>query len=316
MLTKTKIRFFQKISELIEKGRKIDIKKVGKQYIMIHHDTVGCRDYQLRGTYSYNQVVELNKLTGYNAGFGYSKELGPIAFIGVPNSKCVQKSGYFKFKVQEYGQPINEEEYYFQEYSKEDAKKIVNYTVYGMGDPRNLIKYVPIEKVDYCYDSRHKNKQIVDLIPHEQVLDMDIKLEGTYGFYEARKIAYGTRGKFEGACGENVPIQFAIVGNKQPVGIINMWNKHYNSFFKDVWGINDEEPKLQPIHFITDEEAKSIPDFKLYYFTPCHSYGRKKLNIEKVDRTLSGQFNFITNDGDYRLQDYKVPQKKLVKEQE
>ncbi len=46
---------------------------------------LGCRDYLLKGKHTFEQVVELIKLTGYSAGFSYYKELGPVAFIRVPN---------------------------------------------------------------------------------------------------------------------------------------------------------------------------------------------------------------------------------------
>ena len=81
--------------------------------------------------------------------------MGPVAFIGVPNSKCVQTSGYFMHEVQAYGQPINEEQYYFSQYTDEEAKQVSNYTVYGLGNPRILRGAAPIEKVKYFYDYRY-----------------------------------------------------------------------------------------------------------------------------------------------------------------
>lgn len=190
---------------------------------MHNRDQVGTRDYVLKGKYSYRQVMELNDLTGYSAGFGFCKELGPVAFIGVPNPNCVQNSGYFYHQVQAYGQPINEEEYYFEQLSEDDAKQIGNYTVYGMGDPRILDNKAPVEKIHYFYDYRYKSKKERGGKLLTDVLSMDIKLGGTYSFYESRYFAYGSKGEFNGASGEDVPIQFAIVGENQPVGILRLW---------------------------------------------------------------------------------------------
>ena len=81
----------------------------------------------------------MNNLTGYSVGFGFCKELGPVAFIGVPNPNCVQKSGYFEHEVHTYGTSINNDEYYFSEYSNKEAEQIGNYTVYGA---ENYSRYI------------------------------------------------------------------------------------------------------------------------------------------------------------------------------
>ena len=304
MFDKIKLKFLKKALEAAYPNRDINVDKIGNHFIAFNRDEVGCRDFLLKGQYTYDQVVELNSITGYNAGFGYCKELGPVAFIGVPNPKCVQKSGYFYYDIQEYGDSFKEGQYYFEQYSDEDANKIGNYTVYGMGDPRILENAAPIEKIDHCYDYRYKRKDEYKEGFSSDVLEMDIRLGGTYNFYEARKFAYGSTGKFEGASGEDVPIQFAIVGNNHPVGILGLWNHYDNAMFRDVWGPNENEPEKSPMRFISDDEAKKIQNFKLYYFVPTHSFGKKQFTIEKIDRTLCQGFDFTMDDGcDYRLQE-------------
>lgn len=305
MFDKAKLAILKKLIEKAYPDRNIDVEKIGKLFILVQHDIVGCRDFILKGQYTYDQVIELNKITGYNAGFGFCKELGPIAFIGVPNPKCVQNSGYFYYDVQEYGDSFKDEQYYFKQFSDEDAKRVGNYTVYGMGDPRIFENRAPIEKLDYFKDFRYIRKQEYGNENfNSDVLEMEIKLGGTYSFYEARKFAYGSTGKFEGACGEDVPIQFAIVGNNQPVGILGLWKHYDNAMFRDVWGSNEDEPEKLPMRFLSDEEAEKIENFKLYYFTPRHSFGKKQFITEKIDRTLCKNFDFSMSDGtDYRLQD-------------
>lgn len=316
MFDKAKLKIIKKLLETAYTGRDINVEKVGKRFIMSRGDNVGCRDFILKGQYTYNQVMELNKITGYSAGFGFCKELGPIAFIGVPNPNCVQNSGYFYYDVQEYGDSFKDDQYYFEQFSDEDAKRISNYTVYGMGDPRIFKNEVPIEKLNYFKDFRYKCKDESSSNKdnfNSDILEMEIRLGGTYSFYEARKFAYGSTGEFKGASGEDVPIQFVIVGNNQPVGILGLWKHYDNAMFRDVWGSNEDEPEKLPMRFLSDEEAKKINEFKLYYFTPTHSFGKKQYVIEKKDRTFDKGFDFTMNDGtDYRLQDTEK-QKTIVK---
>lgn len=304
MFDETKVKILKKLMEKAYPGREIDIQKIGPKIVIMNNDSVGCRDFKLKGQYSYNQVMELNTLTGYSAGFGYCKELGSVAFIGVPNPRCVQASGYFKYNVQEYGKNFNDEEIYFEQYSDEMAKMINSYTVYGMHDPRILNGAAPIDKVKYYHDYRYQRKDEFKEGFNKDVLEMDIKLAGTYDFYEARKLAYSSTKEFKGASGEDVPIKFAIVDEKDPVGIMNLWNAYEDAKFRDVWAKDEPEPAMQTIRFLTDDEAKKIKNFKLYYFTPTHSFGKKKFTIEKKDRTLEENFDFTMADGhDYRLKD-------------
>lgn len=312
MFEKTKLKLLKKLLEKAYPERDINVEKIGKRFIITQEDTVGCNDFILEGQYTYDQVMELNKMTGYSAGFGFCKELGPIAFIGVPNPNCVQKSGYFDYDVQEYGDSLKKGQYYFEQYSDEDAQGIGNYTVYGMGNPRILHAMVPLKKVDHYYDYRQQRKYEDKEGFSSDVLEMDIKLGGTYSFYEARKFAYGSTGEFTGASGEDVPIQFAIVGDNQPVGILGLWKHYDNSMFRDVWGTNEEEPETQSIRFLSNEEAKKIDKFKLYYFTPTHSFGKKQYVVEKKDRTFDRGYDFTMSDGtDYRLQELQKKQEKV-----
>ena len=312
MIDKAKLKVLKKFLEIAYPERDINVEKIGKHFIMTQGDHVGCRDFILEGQYTYDQVMKLNKMTGYSVGFGFCKELGPIAFIGVPNPRCVQASGYFDYDIQEYGDSFKEGQYYFEQYSDEDAKKIGNYTVYGMGDPRIFENTVPVKKLNYFKDYRYQRKDEFKEGFNSDILEMEIKLGGTYGFYEARKFAYGSTGEFTGASGEDVPIQFAIVGNNQPVGILGLWKHYDNSMFRDVWGSNEDEPETQPIRFISDDEAKKINQFKLYYFIPTHSFGRKQFVVEKKDRMFDRSFNFTMSDGtDYRLQEFQRKQDKI-----
>ena len=64
-----------------------------------------------------------------------------------------------------------------------------------------------------------------------------------------------------------------------------------------------EEPEVQTISFLTDDEACKIKDFILYVYNYSSSgIGREKYQVEKYDRTLDKRFNFKLPDGrDYRL---------------
>lgn len=140
---KAKLIILKKLLETTYPNRDFNVQKLDNAFILSNNDIVGCNDFLLKGEYTYDQVVELNNLTGYSVGFGFCKELGPVAFIGVPNPNCVQKSGYFEHEVHTYGTSINNDEYYFSEYSNKEAEQIGNYTVYGMGDPRILQNAAP-----------------------------------------------------------------------------------------------------------------------------------------------------------------------------
>ena len=294
-------KILNQMAKVVYPERDISVEKIGGRFFLHPHDTAGCNDYLLEGTYSYDEVVKLNALTTYNAGFGFCSELGPIAFIGIPNPVCAQRSGYFEYKVHAYGTPFDESEYYFKAYTEEEAKNIGNYTVYGLDGLREVASVAPISQMSYVYDSRFKAKEA----KNPRVFDMDCKLKGVYSYNEAKLLSTGTLKEKDGYSGEEHPIVFAIVGNGQHVGIINMWPSDTDLVrgFRDVWEYGAEEPKIQTIRFLTDEEAAKIKDFILYvYEYDTSGNGRDKYEIERYDRTLDKRFEFHLPDGsDYRL---------------
>ncbi len=281
-------------------ARNISVEKIGNHFFIHAHDTTGCNDYLLEGQYSYKEVVALNNLTGYHCGFGFCKEIGPVAFIGVCNPYFCTTSGYFKYEVYEYGSSIDGGEYYFELFSDEDAKQIGNYTVYGFSGLDAVATKAPIAKMNYIYDSRYKCKKDMGHNKDKKIIEMDLKLSGTYSFYDARLLATGTKKDKEWFSSEEYPIQFAVVSGNQYVGIINLWSHENDLQFRDVWEYGCDEPKLQEIRFLSKEEAEKIDNFSLYFYV-C-PYSLKKYPIEKKDRTFDRRFKFQLPDGtDYRL---------------
>lgn len=286
--------------------REYSVEKIGGRFFINVHDSVGSNHYLLEGEYSYDEVIRLNDLTNYNAGFGFCKELGPVAFIGVPNVKCVSKDGYFKYNVHEYGVLCDESEYHFSLYTDETAKKIKNYTVYGLFMPENgsndISKFAKISKLACSYDSRYAVKRK----ERNKVYDMDCKLKGIYSFDKAKLLATGTTEKKNTYTGSEHPISFATVGDNYHVGIIefNSSKARFMSGFRDVWEYGCEEPEIQTIRLLSDEEASKIDKFVLYIYDYSHVYN-DKYPVDKIDRTLDKRFNFHLPDGtDYRLIDH------------
>ena len=112
---------------------------------------VGSIMYRLVGVYNYDEVIALNKLTGIRRGeklfkrycvFGYCKEIGNIAFIGIINSNSCTNSGSFEFS-----KTSPENTLHFKLYSKEEAKQATDYTVYGLEGARAVSANTPIEKI-------------------------------------------------------------------------------------------------------------------------------------------------------------------------
>lgn len=254
-------KILTKMAKVVYPERDISVEKLGGRFFLHPRDTTGCNSFLLEGTYSYDEVVKLNALTTYSAGFGFCSELGPIAFIGIPNPVCAQGSGYFEYKVHAYGTPFDESEYYFKAYTEEEAKNIGNYTVYGLDGLREVASVAPISQMSYVYDSRFKAKEA----KNPRVFDMDCKLKGVYSYNEAKLLSTGTLKEKDGYSGEEHPIVFAIVGNGQHVGIINMWPSQTELVrgFRDVWEYGAEEPETQTISFLTKEEASKVKDFTL-----------------------------------------------------
>ena len=241
-------KILTKMAEKVYPKRNISVEKIGGRLFIHSHDTTGCNDYLLEGTYSYDEVVKLNNLTTYSVGFGFCSELGPIAFIGMPNPVCAQKSGYFKYKVQSYGTFSEQSEYYFKAYTDEEAKNIGNYTVYGLCGLKEVAAVAPISQMAYVYDSRFKVKKS----EKPRIFDMDCELKGLYSYKEAKILSTGTIKEKDGYSGEEHPIAFAVVGSGMHVGIINMWPSEIEQVrgFRDVWEYGDEEPKIQTIKFL------------------------------------------------------------------
>lgn len=290
------------VAQKAHPGRDVRVEKIGKHLFTHVKDKVGCNDYLLAGRYSYEEVVALNQLTGYQCGFGFCKEIGPVAFIGVCNPHFCTRSGYFEHTIYEYGTVEDREEYYFEVYSDEDAKKIGNYTVYGSLGLEAVATKAPIAKIQYIYDARYKCKKDMGRNKDKKIIEMDLKLSGTYSFYDARLLATGTTKDKDWFSGEEYPIQFAVVGRNQYVGIINLWAHEDDFQFRDVWEYSCDEPKLQEIRFLSKEEAEKIENFSLYVYICPHSVKAKQYPIEKRDRTFDRRFQFQLPDGtDYRL---------------
>lgn len=282
--------------------RDMSVKKIGKRFFILAHDTTGCNNYLLDGRYSYNEVVALNNLTGYHCGFGFCKEIGPVAFIGVCTPHFCTTSGYFKYNVHEYGTSRDESEYYFTVYSDEDARQVGNYTVYGSEGLEAVATKATIAKVTYCYDSRYRCKKSLGKNKDKKIIEMDLKLSGTYSFYDARLLATGTKEDKTSFSGEEHPIQFAVVGGNKYVGIINLFEHEDDFLFRDVWEYGCDEPELQEIRFLAKDEAEKIDNFSLYVYVYPFSLKTKQYPIEKKDRTFDRRFKFQLPDGtDYRL---------------
>lgn len=75
-------KILTKMAKEVYPERDISVEKLGGRFFLHPRDTTGCNTYLLEGTYSYDEVVKLNALTTYSAGFGFCSELGPIAFRG------------------------------------------------------------------------------------------------------------------------------------------------------------------------------------------------------------------------------------------
>ena len=291
-----------KLAKTLSPGRDISMENIGGRYFLHYGDSISPKNYLLDGTYSYDEVVKLNALTTYSSSFGYCYELGPVAFIGVPNPACIQKNGYFKYKIHAYGTPYdNESEVYFTLYTDEEAKQIGNYTVYGLNGLEKISSQVHISQLNYIFDSRYDAKKAFN----PKVFDMDCQLKGSYSYLKAKVLATGTTLKKEGYSGQDHPIIFAIVGNSKPVGIINMWPSDIALVrgFRDVWEYGKEEPEVQAITCLTQDEAFEIKDFTLSVYNYASSgVGKDKYPIKRYDRTLDPRFNFqLPNGSDYRL---------------
>lgn len=301
MFDKLKNSLLEKMVRLANPDRDFSIENIGGRRFAVMHDTVGCNYFVLEGTYTYDEVLKINEVTNYSCGFGFCPELGPIAFIGIPNSAMAKSSGYFISNVVAYGDVFKEEEHYFNAYTDAEASKVSNYTVYGNVSYREVSKVAKIKKLNGICDSRYKDKEIKS----PKVIDMDCKVKGFYDFNSARLLATGTTADKESFCGDDNPIVFAKINGNTNIGIINLWPSQIDLVrgFRTVWEFGKERPSVEDIIFLSKEEASKIKNYELYiYKHDCAGVGKEKYEIEKYDRTLDKRFDFHLPDGnDYRL---------------
>lgn len=291
----------EKIVKRVIGGRHLN-RSINQEKGLLNSPYVLESTYLLKHKYSYDEVIALNDLTGWHCTFGYCEEMGPVAFIGMFSVYFCTRSGYFEYNIHEYGTSRDESTYYFKVYSRDDAKKVKKFTVYGGLGLEEVARKVPIEKMQYNFDKRYTCKKDMDNNPDKKIIEMDLKLLGTYNFFEARLLATGTTEDKIRFTGEEHPIQFAIVNEEMYVGIINLWEYDDSFQFRDVWEYGCEEPKIQKIRFLSDEEAKNIKNFSLYVYICPYSLKTKVYPIEKMDRTFNPKFKFQLPDGtDYRL---------------
>lgn len=293
-------------SLLTKLTKKLNLNRNAKdeeKLIINYNDIVGCTTYKLKGVYTYNEVIKLNKLTHRRCSFGFCKELGPIAFIGILNATNCNKSGYFKHNIHTYGKNCDEGIYYFISYSDEDAKQISNFTVFGDAGLEVVSTKAPIEQVHYISDFRYRSKKGFDRNHDKAVIEMDLKLSGTYTFDEACALAIDNEKDKKYLTGEDYNIQFAVVDDTMYVGIINIFCETKNDLkFRDVWEYGCDEPPLQKIRFLTKSQAQKINAFSIYIYVCPYNLKNKNYPIEKKDRTFDPRFDFKMPDGrDYRL---------------
>ena len=301
MFKKLRLKLFEKLYRMIEPNRDVGFVMIGNQIYVCPRDEFSVDNYLLKGTYNYDQVTELGALAGNKVWYGFCKEIGPVAFIGIANPEAEARSGYFPHDIREYGKPYTDDKYYFEAWTEEEAKHIGNYTVYGERDPRLLENRVPFEKIKYYYDYRYHIQDPGSDDFHRGVLKMQIELDGTYTYSEAKDYAKGKNDKDGSFTEREEAIKFALIDETKPVGIVGLYKEYPNASFREVWEYGEEQPKDQKIRFLTDEEAKEYDNYTLYYICPPYS---RKYNARAVDHTLDRKFNFMMDNGiDYRLQD-------------
>lgn len=286
-------KLLEKLVQKVYPDRNFSVQKIGKRNFIVAHD-IFSSSFSLQGTYTYEEVIKLNELTTYSARFGYNSEFGPVALIGIPNREI--EFAFFK-DVWAYGYFSPEKEYDFEKYSDEEAKRIGNYTVFGMSKIKELAHLVKFNKISNSYDSRHKIKREESY----RVFNMEFMLDGKYTYQSAKALVSHDDFRMNGNS-----ITFATVGKNMHVGMIGVWPSQIDMVagFRDVWEYGCSEPEVQNITFLTDEEAKKIDDFVLYgYDCIFPSKFEKKYPIVRIDRTFSPCFDFYdTPDGkDFRL---------------
>lgn len=290
-------KLFQKLLDKAYPNRKIKAVKIGKKFFRVTNDVFGSLEFSLKGAYSYDQVELLNSFIGGSTYYGFCPDKGPIAIIGIMNAKSSAHKKYFR-EVGAYGELPSDKEFELHKYSTETAKKIINYTVYGVIGMEKITHLVQFDKITTVCDARYKDVYR----SHEyRILKMKAKLEGTYTFHQAQNLAYNQQ-----RWAVDRGMAYATLENGEHVAIMSFWysKKDEVSGFRDVWETGEPEPATQSITFMTDEEAKRIRDFSIYlYDYDFFCVPTKGPAIAKLDRTLSPSFDFYdTPDGkDLRL---------------
>lgn len=296
-----------KVAQMAYPGRNAKVVLANGKSILIFK-TIRWANYKLEGKFSYRLTEYLNQLTEKHSVYGYSNEIGPIAFIGLSNKTLLEfmEGGKFEYKIRTYGDPIDATAFVteFEVYSKSVAPKIGNYTVYGLGGIREVEKKVNIEDLNYLYDSRYMAKSYTN---PPRVYSMDAKLEGVFSYTEALHIATGVL-KDRRDYTQNSQIVFGKLEDGERVGLLGVWPTEVENKkilgFKNVWQRMHQEPETELIEFFTDDEAKEYNDYSLYIYRYCGSIIKNIGNyrIEKFDKTLDKKFNYHLADGtDYRL---------------
>ncbi len=290
-------KLFQKLLGKAYPNRKIKAVKIGKNFFRVTNDVFGSLEFSLKGAYSYDQVELLNSFIGGSTYYGFCPDKGPIAIIGIMNAKSSAHKKYFR-EVGAYGELPSDKEFELHKYSTETAKKIINYTVYGVIGMEKITHLVQFDKITTVCDARYKDVYR----SHEyRILKMKAKLEGTYTFHQAQNLAYNQQ-----RWAVDRGMAYATLENGEHIAIMSFWysKKDEVSGFRDVWETGEPEPATQSITFMTDEEAKRIRDFSIYlYDYDFFCVPTKGPAIAKLDRTLSPSFDFYdTPDGkDLRL---------------
>lgn len=291
-------KIFQKLLNIIFPNRKLEAKKIRRRLFLVTHDVLSSLEYSLKGSFSYEEVQHLNSLTGFSARYGFCPQKGPVAFIGIPNPNA--DKNYFH-EVNSYGEIPSDEEFEFQKYPEETAKKIINYTVYGLTGINEITSLVQFDRIGTTCDSRYKD---VNCSHEYRVLKMKAKLEGSYTFQQAENL---TRNQERWSVDRS--IAYATLEDGKHVAIMSFWydQKDEVAGFRDVWESGKPEPATKNISFLTDEQAKDIRDFSIYLYDYTFFYVPKKATaISKLDRTLIPGFDFYdTPDGkDLRLSNF------------
>ncbi len=288
-------KIFQKVLDKKHPERDLEAVKLGKKIFTVAHDCSSSLSYSLKGTHTYEEVEKINALTAYSVRYGYCPKKGPIAVIGIPNPNA--NWSYFR-EIGAYGEIPNYEEFEFKEYSKEDAKHIGNYTVYGKEGINEIADLVKFDKISQILDSRHIDAKFEHA---PRVLKMKCKLEGKFNFEEAKIFA-----RDQQRWSVDRGISFATLENGQHVAIMSFWyaKKDEATGFRDVWESGKTEPTIQKITFMTDEEASKVKDFSIYMFDYDFFYKPENaVRVEKIDRTFEPGFDFYNtpNGKDLRL---------------